>query len=154
MKKMISGIVGIFAAGGVLFTAAVASSATPEACHNGSFNHQIGGGDMKVSTVHWLNGQRQVGKMTFATRAGASLVIPAEKGISLPLVERVVGCQLARGGDAAHPLGIQGVKAKVRTIPGAFVIDITAPSGQVDEVMSAAQALVLKSAGTTNVAAN
>lgn len=154
MKKLIPGIVGIFAAGGVMFATAGAYSATPEACYNGSPEHVIGEGDLKVSSAQWLKGERQVGKMTFATRAGASLVIPAEKGVSLPLVQRVVGCQLARGADQNHPLGIKGVKAQVRTIPGAFVVDVVAPSGQAEEVMKAAQKLVLRGAGGPNVAAN
>jgi len=154
MKKLIPGIVGIFAAGGIFFATAGAQSATPAACHNGSPEHVIGQGSMKVSAVHWLKGERQVGKVTFATRAGASLVIPAEHGVSLPLVQRVVGCQLARGADNGHPLGIKGVTAQVRTIPGAFVVDVIAPSQQVDAVMDAARALMAKNAAGTNVAAN
>ena len=154
MKKLIPGILGIFTAGGMLLATAGARSATPEACHNGSPELIIGKGDMKVSAVQWLKGERQVGKMTFPTRAGASLIIPAEKGMSLPVVQRVVGCQLARGEDANHPLSIKGVTAHVRTIPGAFVVDVTAPTDQVDAVMKAAQALVLRSAGGTNVASN
>lgn len=144
MKNLFPGIFGILAAGGILLATAGAYSATPEACHNGSPGYVIGEGDMKVSNVQWLKGERQVGKMTFSTRAGASLVIPAQKGVSLPVVQRVVGCQLARGADSNHPLGIPGVTANVRTIAGAFIVDVHAPSDKVEAVMRAAQSIVMQ----------
>lgn len=112
-----------------------ALAATPEVCRGGEGRASIGSGPLQVASVHELRTQRQVGKIFFDVKAGVSLLIPAELGVSQAFVERIVGCDLAKGNGV---FGVVGVKAKVRQVTGGYVVDLTAPAGKVDQVVQAA----------------
>lgn len=113
----------------------VAVAATPEVCRGGEGRASIGSAPLQVASVHALKTQRQVGKIFFEVKAGVSLLIPAELGVSQAFVERVVGCELAKGNGV---FGIAGVKAKVRVVTGGYLVELIAPAGKVDQVVQVA----------------
>jgi len=130
---------GIIATGLLMGYSDSTRAATKASCRGGEGNLTVGEGALRISSVHVLKEKRQIGKHVFEVKSGASMVIPAVMGVSVSLVERAVGCQLGAAGATDDPLAMAGVKASVRMISGAFVVDVTAPSGKATEVLAMAQ---------------
>ncbi len=116
----------------------VVSAASPEACRGGEGHAVLGSTPLKVSNTQILKAKRQIGKHVFEVKAGVSLIIPAELGVSTAFVERAVGCELAKGAQGRGVFSVEGVTAKVRPVIGGYAVDVVAPAGKADEVIQLA----------------
>ena len=104
-----------------------------------------------IASVEELTEEYQIGHSTMHRRVGATVTFRAVPGMTREWLQRVIDCHIARNAAMGHdvpempdcPLVPMGVTAVVRSVGGAFAVDIHAPPGDAaDEVLRRARSLV------------